>query len=255
MKGGKTNMKKMDKSVKITLIIAVVVLAVFLMGFFGFRSLVTPVNTITGNGQSTIDAMPDLVSIYFAVITEGETSEEANIANTEIVDDLIVNLLMEGLERKDIQTQSFSIYPNYKWINDQNVEDGFIASHYFKIELSTEDSDNLGSIVDAGIIAGAGISSINFELSQEKQNEYKAEAIKLAAEDSKIKAESLAEGLGKKLGRLVSVSDSDFGYYPWPMYSGSGAVSEAAVAKEAATSIQPSEQTISASVTAVYRIR
>ena len=248
-------MKKMEKSVQKTLIIVVAISFVMLMGFFGFRTLVTPVNTITGNGQATIDATPDLVSIYLAVQTEGETSEEANTANTEIVDQLIINLLMEGLERKDIQTQSFSIYPNYKWIDNENIDDGFIASHYFKIELSTEDSDKIGSIVDAGISAGAGISSINFELSQEKQNEYKAEAIKLAAEDSRIKAEALAIGLNKKLGRLVSVSDNNFGYNPWVMYAGSGMVEDSAVAREAATSIQPAEQEITASVTAVYRIR
>ena len=116
-------------------------------------------------------------------------------------------------------------------------------------------ANRLSAVVDAGISAGAGISSINFELSPEKQSEYKAQAIKLAAEDAKTKAEALAEGLGKRIGRLVSVSDSDFGYSPWVLYSGSGMAEEAAVAKDAASSIQPSEQSITARVTAVYKIR
>ncbi len=245
----------MDKSVQITLVVVAAVLVLSLAGFLGIRALVTPANTISGNGQATIDVIPDLVSVYFTVQTEGETSEEANSENMQIVDDLIINLLMEGLERKDIQTQNFNIYPNYEWANGQRIGDGFIATHSLKIELSTEDTDKIGSIVDAGITAGAGISSINFELSQEKQSKYKAEAIRLAAEDSKLKAEALAEGLDKRLGRLVSVSDSNFGYNPWVMYASSGAVEDATVAREAATSIQPSEQTISARVTAVYRIR
>ena len=245
----------MDKSVQITLVVVAAILVLSLTGILGIRAIVTPMNTITGNGQATIDVLPDMVSIYFTVQTEGETSEEANTANTEIVNDLIINLLMEGLERKDIQTQYFNIYPDYDWVNNQQVDNGFVATHSLKIELSTEDTDKIGSIVDVGITAGAGISSINFELSQEKQNEFKAKAIRLAAEDSKTKAEALAEGLGKKLGRLVSVSNSDFGYNPWVMYEGLGVVSEASVAKAASVSIQPSEQTISARVTAAYRIR
>jgi len=244
----------MDKSVQKTSIIMAGVLIMFLVGFLGVKSLVSPSNTITGNGQATIDAVPDLVSVYFTVQTKGETSEEANSENAEIVDDLITNVLKKGFERKDIQTQSFNVYPEYKYVNNQRKESGYTATHSLKVEMSTEQSEKIGSVIDAGIEAGAGISNINFELSQEKQNKYKAEAIKLAAEDSRIKAQALASGLGKELGKLVSVSDSNFGYNPWIMYSGSGIAEDAAIAKEAATSIQPSEQKITARVTAVYRI-
>ena len=245
----------MDKSVQKTLIIMAGILVVALIVLVGFTSLVAPANTITGNGQATIDAMPDLVSVYFTVQTRGETSEEANSENAEITDDLITNILKKGFERKDIQTQSFNVYPDYKYVNNQRKENGYVATHSLKVEMPTEQSEKIGSVIDAGIEAGAGISNINFELSQEKQNKYKAEAIRLAAEDSRIKAEALAQGLGKELGKLVSVSDSDFGYNPWIMYSGSGMAEDAAIAKQASTSIQPSDQKISASVTAVFKIK
>lgn len=231
------------------------ILIAVLIVLVGFTSLISPSNTITGNGQATIDVVPDLVSVYFTVQTNGDTSEEANSENVEIVDDLITNILKEGFERKDIQTQNFNVYPDYKYVNNQRKENGYIATHSLRVEMPTEQSEKIGSVIDAGIEAGAGISNINFELSQAKQNEYKAEAIKLAAEDSKIKAEALANGLGKELGKLVSVSDSNFGYTPWRVYSNSGIAEDAVMAKQASTSIQPSEQEISARVTAVYKIR
>ena len=247
-------MAKMDKSVQKTLIIVggILVLAVIMIIAF---SNFSGANTVTGNGQATIEAMPDLVGVYFNVQTEGDTSKEATDANSEILDDLITELIKEGFERSQIQTSGFSVYPNYEWKNGQRTENGYIATHNIKVELSATDATKIGNVIDAGVNAGAGISYINFELSQEKQNEYKAQALKQAAEDARIKAEAIANGLGKRLGRLVSTSDSNFNYYPWRVYEASaGASMDAAEAKQATTNIVPGDQDIYASVTAVFKL-
>jgi len=246
----------MEKSVQITLIIVLGVVVLFGMLYSSFFSLMPETNTVTGNGESSIDVVPDLVTVYFNVETKADTSKEATDENAKIVDDLITNIIREGFSREDIQTQDFNIYPDYTWVNGQRRENGYRATHRIRLEMSTERTDKIGDVIDAGIEAGAGISYINFELSQEKQNEYKTEAIKLAAEDARIKAQALAQGLDKNLGKLVSVSNSDFRYSPWLAYaSSSGTVEDAELAKEATTDIQPSKQEITARVTAVYKLR
>ncbi len=247
MKGG-----KMEKSVQITLTIVAGIVILALIGTAVLSSIVpSQANTISVTGEATIDATPDLVAIYFNVETKGNTSETASDANAEIVDQLIINVLREGFERKDIQTQSFNVYPEYSWINNQRKENGFRATHSIRIEMSTDDASKIGEVVDAGINAGAGVGYINFELSQENQNKYKAEAMKSAAEDAKIKAEAVADGFDKRLGRLVSTSVDDYGYSPWRLY---GAMATMEEAKQVSTDIQPSEQEITARVTAVYKI-
>ena len=245
----------MDKSIAITLIIVLGIIVLTGFTYTTFSVFLPSTNTITGNGEATVEAIPNLVTIYFNVETEGDTSQEATEENAEIVDDLIVNVLKLGFERKDITTSNFNVYPNYKWEDRNREEDGYKATHRIRIEMSTDYTSKIGQVIDAGVEAGAGISYINFELSQEKQNEYKAEAIKLAAEDAKIKAEALAKGLDKKLGKLISVSDSHFGYSPWRIYGAEGASLGVAEAKSATTNIQPGEQKISASVRAVFKIR
>ena len=250
-------MKKqaMEKSVQITLIVVVGVVILALLGYMALNSLNPSANTVTGQGTAKIEAIPDLVGVYFSVETKAPTSEEATSKNAEVVDELITNLVKERFERKEIQTMSFNVYPDYSWINNQQKSNGYRATHQIKVGLSTEDTDKIGEVIDIGVNAGAGISYINFELSQEKQNQYKSEALKLAAEDSKIKAQAVAEGLGKKLGSLVSTSTSDFNYYPWNLYTVSSSDSGVAEAKRATTDIQPGEQEISASVTAIYKLR
>ena len=244
----------MDKSVQITLIIVGGFILLALLGFIALNNLSPTSNTVTGNGEAIVKTVPDLVGVYFNVETKGATSEEATSKNSVIVDDLITSLVKEGFERKDIQTLSFNVYPDYSWINNNQKLNGYRATHQIRVELSTSDSGKIGDVIDASVGAGAGISYINFELSQVKQNEYKAEALKLAAEDAKIKASAIAEGLNKKLGNLVSTSSNNFNYNPWNLYTASSD-SGIAEAKRATTNIQPGEQEISASVTAIFKLR
>jgi uncharacterized protein YggE len=250
---------KIDKSVQITglVVIGIIILGLIIVGSLDNLNS-NPSNTVSVLGQSTIKTIPDIVGIYFNVETSGITSEEAADENSEIVSKLKDNLVALGLSRESIKTQYFNVGKDYYWDGNKQVDRGFKATHTLKVEISTDDYEKLGKIIDEGIKAGAGIGYINFELSQEKQNELKADAIKLAARDARIKAESVAEGFDKRLGELVSTSVNDWGYYPWALYDSRGMAEDsvsASGAKEAATNIVPSEQEISASVQAVYKIK
>jgi len=251
-------MHKTEKSVQITSIIVLGIIILAIIGYYAFQSVIPSSNTVTGNGEAIIEAIPDLVGIYFNIETSGKTSQEAKDANSEIFNELKSSLLNNGFNKEDIKTQNFNIYPEYEWINNKRIQKGYKAVHSIKVEFSTEDTEKISDVIDAGANAGAGISYINFELSQELQNQYKAEALKLAAEDARIKAESIAEGLGMSVGKLVSVSSSDFGYRPWILYEASADIAVSEIAKEATeeiTGIQPSEKDISARVTAVFKLK
>ncbi len=226
----------------------IVILALIEMNSSGFSSQ----NTISVSGTSTIKAMPDIIGVYFNVDTQGATSSEAADKNSEIVDSLTNSLISKGFEREDIKTQSYSVYPEYDYKTGTGKITGYRATHSLRVELSADDSEKIGDVLDSGVDSGAGISYINFELSQENQNKYKGEAMKLAAQDATSKAEGIAEGLDKKLGKLVSVSVDSYDYIPWLARDFAGAT--AAEAKQEATSIVPSEQEVSARVTAVFKI-
>lgn len=238
----------MEKTVKTTIIIAVTLVVMTLI----IVSAINPAsNTITSNGQSEIEVMPDLITVYFSIETQGSTSKIAEDKNSEISDSLTAKLIEEGFERTEIQTVSYNIYPDYDWNSGSRKIISYRTSHMVKVELSVEDSEKLGSIVNAATDSDALISSINFELSKDKENEYKAEVLKLAAQDAKMKAKAIADGLGKRLGKLVSTSDNNFYYAPSRIY---GVESSEKSLDQATANIQPGEQKITASVTTVYKI-
>ena len=213
--------------------------------------------TVNVEGISTIKATPDIVKVYFNMETNASTSSEATSSNAEQVEEMITSLVKLGLERKQIQTQNFNVYPWQEWENNKYVDKGYKASHQIVIELTSSQFSLVGSVIDAGTEAEAMISYINFELSQEKQNEYKAQAFNQASQDARTKAESIASGLGKSVGDVVSVSTQDWNYNPWPLYNNRGGVmmAESSMAKDATTNIQPSTQEVTGQVSVMYSLR
>lgn len=248
----------MHNSIKVTLIIAATVLVIAAMAMSVFNGA-NPYNqrTISVQGQSQLKVLPDLATVYFSIETNASTAVAAKDKNAEITDALITALVKKGFERKDITTENFNVYPDYSWENGKQESRGFKATHSVKVEMPAEETSKLGDAVDAGINAGALVSYINFELSQEKQNQYKAQALNEATTDARIKAEAIASGLGKKLGDIASVSDSSFDYYPWRAYQNTLSVAEdyaGGTAKAAVSSIQPGEQDVNARISVAYRL-
>jgi len=246
-------MKKVDNSIKITgmIIVGIIVVALIIISAF---NRMAPTETVSATGIAEIEVMPDLVTVNFNVETKGDSAAEAKDANAEIVEDVINALLDLGFSREDIVTQNFNVYEEYDWTDNGRKSIGFKANHMIKVEFSIDEKDKIGEVVDAGIDNGALLSYINFELSRDLQNEYKAEALKLAAEDARIKAEAIVDGLGADVGRVVSTSSSNFDYYPrmvFAMEDSAGSVKGA----EVATNIQLGEQTVSAQVSVTYKLK
>lgn len=245
----------MEKAVKITLIISVAVLLIVFGGITYVKSILAPVsNTVSAIGESKIKVVPDVTSVYFFVETKDKSAETTKNNNNVIYNKITSALLISGIDEKDISTEQFSVNENFEWDGTQSVKNGFIAQHYAKVNL--KDVDKAGKVIDAVVDNEGRINYINFELSQEKQNSYKTDALKLASEDARKKAESIANGLGKSLGSLVSVQTDEFNYNPWPIFAArDSGIMKKAVVKEAVSNINPSEKDVTARVVVVYKIK
>ncbi len=244
---------KLEKSVQVTLIIIAAVLVITFGGMYFYKSNFSSQNTIAVNGQGIEKVTPDLISVYFNVDTKASTSGAAESSNSEIVTKLKNAIVALGFSENDLKTENYNIYPDYDY-STGGIK-GYRATHSLRIEFSTDKKDKISEVIDAGASAGAGISYINFELSPSLEQEYKSKAIQTASADAKVKAEAIAAGFSKRLGRLVSVSLDSFNYYPTRVFDSSvSGGSSVEGAKTAVAGITPSEEEVSAYVTAVYRL-
>ena len=250
----------MDKSIKITLIIAVtVLLAIGIIGF-GFYKTANPTSgqVISVDGTSTIKVTPNLVTVHFNIETNGSDAKIAKDANAVILDNLVTSMIKLGFARADIKTEAMNIYPWSDWVNGKTVDKGYKASHQVTLVLNTSDASLISDVIDSGVDAGALLSYINFELSNDKQNEYKALALKQAGEDARTKAIAIADGLGLKVSsKPISVTTSSYQYTPWNMYSAGAEMNardNAAGAKLAVSNIVPGEQEVYGNIQVTYKI-
>ena len=234
-----------------TILIAIIILLVG--GFLFYTNSNKEKTTITVTGQSKIESLADQVIVYVGIETLKKTTEESKDENAMISDDILTALIKADIPKADIETSSYNIYPEY----DYNYETGKQSLKGYKtvniLKIKTKDFSRVGKIVDSSVDAGAtNIQGINFELSQEKQNQIKTEAISKASEDAKIKAQATAQGLNAKLGRVKSVTIADYNYYPFPIYT---AESGADVRKVVSTEILPSKLEVTANVNVVFEIQ
>jgi uncharacterized protein YggE len=212
-------------------------------------------NTLFVSGSATATASPDKVTIQFSVITDDESAQVSQQENSEASAAVRSALIAKGLSLEDIETTGYSLSElrEYDYETRKYVDKGFRTVNSMKIELS--DIGKAGEMIDAAVSGGANsVTGVYFGLSDSKMQEMRLEALKAAGENAVEKADSLAEGLGVSVTRLMSATEG-YTSVPSPSYR-SYAVDDMAMAEGAAapTEVTPGDISVTATVSAVFEI-
>lgn len=167
-----------------------------------------PPPSIYTNGSSSRSVAPDQLMISFGVETTKKTAKESQEENASKVSAIKASVRELGLDDSEIKTSYFSV--------DAMKEDSglpllkitsFKTTHLLTLKVT--DLEKGGDILDAITNAGANrIDRVSFTLKDETRNELQIQMLKLAAEDARHRAESIALGLKVKLGAPLSARDS-----------------------------------------------
>jgi len=243
------------KNLNLTAIIIVVLVVAGLLagiGIFASKLPTSTEKTVSATGNFDMQVDPDEAIVYLNIQTRELTAEAAKNQNAEITGKVLAALDKIGISKTDMQTENYNIYPEYDWSNGTQKLIGYTAQN--SVKVTTKNFDTIGKIVDGAVDAGALISYINFDLSSQKNNDYKVAVLANASSDARRKAEAIASGLGKGLGELVSVQSSDYNYQPYPLYRAE-TVSAGVAPKAVATDITPKKLDVSATVTVTFKLR
>lgn len=213
----------------------------------------TEKNSIVVTGEGIVTVNPDKAVLHFGVETIDTTAKAAQNKNVQIVENAIAELKKIGIAEKDIKTSRYSVYPQYKY-NDSTEErilTGYRVNNNF--EVTTKNVDNTGIIMDAAMKAGVTTNN-GVYFSVENPNQYYAQALKLAVENSKQSANVIAQTLGTTIKETINVTEmGNRNSYLKESYSEG---ISAAMARDADTSAIPDIRydkiEISAFITATY---
>jgi len=210
-------------------------------------------NTINVDGMSEISVEPDEAEVWAGISVVKNSAEEAQSEVNEVINAMIDGLRYKGIKEEDIETERLNLYEEYSWEEGKRTSIGWRASQTLKI--STDDLTKVGEIVDISVKNGANqLNNINFKLSKEKESEFKKQALAEATKNAKEKAETIAESLDARLGKIKTVSESNFGYRPYMYEMAKAASSDMEIVEEAAA-VMPSDVSVTANINIVYYIK
>ena len=184
---------------------------------------------ISINGQGQITVAPDIATVYLGVSAQAAKVAEAQAQAAAAMEKVMTSLTGAGIDKKDIQTQSYSI----QQISKPNLISGSIAVPPEKVPMPVPPPtttpvttgfvyqvsnmvvvkiraiEKTGSVLDSVSTAGGDlirVNSINFSVDQ--PDKYYSQARALAMADAKAKAAQLASLAGVTLGKATFVSEN-----------------------------------------------
>ncbi|MBQ1913988.1 MAG: SIMPL domain-containing protein [Selenomonadaceae bacterium] len=157
------------------------------------------------NGQGMAQAAPDEAVVTISVTnhaSDAKTAQQVNVSKASAIQNAIKGL---GIEDKDIQTRNYSFYPTYSSEKGhENEINGYQASN--SILVTIHDLGLVGQVIDTALGHGANqISSLDFRIRNTEK--LRKEALTSAIRDARNKADIIAQGLGKRIVGIKTVSE------------------------------------------------
>jgi uncharacterized protein YggE len=160
---------------------------------------------ITVHGHSELKVKPDIAYINLSVTTQTREQSEAVATNAQRSVNLIAALKKVGIASQDIQTQSYTVQPQYDYNTSPPLSVGYQVTNSFQVTI--RDLTKVGLILDTASKQGStSAGDVQFDISDHSR--YQGEALVAAVADAKSRADLMAGAAGVSLGRLVSLSDT-----------------------------------------------
>ena len=172
---------------------------------------------LAASGEGEVKVAPDRADVALAVEAAEKSLADAERKVGEGVAELLK--LCESLQipKGRVRSAQLSVQPQYDGsvLNNRPRIVGYVVSRQVDVEL--EDLAKLGRLLQGAVGNGANrVSGVAFRSS--KKDQHQREALARAAEDARDNAAALARALGVKLGRLHTLTASESGGGPPPMY-------------------------------------
>jgi uncharacterized protein len=205
---------------------------------------------ISATGEVT--RIPDLAIISAGVQTLQPTATAAIEENANRMERVRAALKRAGIADKDIQTSTINLNPEYRYVENQPPRlTGYRATN--NVNVKFRDLKRSGAILDALVAEGANQingPSLTIDKPEAAYDEARAKAIAVG----QARAELYARALGKRVVRLLSVSEGGGYRMPPPMPYAADAVMVSAQ-RVAKTEIDPGTQELQVTLAMSFELQ
>jgi len=199
--------------------------------------------TVVGSGE--VKGVPDTLTADVSIESVAPDVTTAMNQTNDRQKAVLAALSSGGIDAKDISTTQVSLQPQY---GENSTITGYRASNSIQVTIRKLDSASqvLASIISAGGDA-TRLDSVSYSI--EDDSELVSDARARAFNDAKDRAQQYAQLSGLSLGKIISISEAPAGSQPPPVPV---PMPRGAMATE--VPLQPGQQTVGFSVTAIWEL-
>lgn len=155
-------------------------------------------------GQSSVSKVPDLFHFSLYIEEKGPVISKLNDSLTDKTGRIIKSLLDQGVEEKDIASMQVQLQPWYEHRNGITEQKGFVLSR--TVHISLRALKLYDKVLDSVFKIGATRMD-GFEYGFDDPQSLYLQALELAVEDARVRAEKLAAAAGVKVGKVTSINE------------------------------------------------
>jgi len=237
---------------------------IFLIGIFVMMAyLVFSNRDITINNNSDLDSSiavdgkaetfvkPDTASVSFSITKKAQSTDVAMKSVNERMSSLVKGLTALGIDKKDIKTTGYNVYPQYSYKDSKQHFEGYRVTQTISVIIRDlkKASDVLALVNNAGV---DDVSGLNFYVDDTDGIKEKLRAQAIA--NAKQKAEKLEKELGVKFVGIIGYDEygSDDNIYP---AARGYMAADAEMAPTPKPEVPTGQNQFSTNVSVIYRIK
>jgi uncharacterized protein len=206
---------------------------------------------IAVTGSAEVAAAPDRAMVSLGAVVESKQAQDAQKQIAQIMQRVIKDIKSQGVPDEKIRTAGLSLSPVYSHPAPRAGQEpeaprivGYRAAN--TVQVQVDELERVGGVIDAGIAAGANqLNGLSFDLRDDLKQ--RKQALQLAAQEARSKAEAVAASLNLQLGEVLEMREEGSpAAYP--------AERRFAASSAAGTPIQPGQVQVSAGVHVRFRL-
>jgi uncharacterized protein YggE len=185
--------------------------------------------SVTAHAEAIINVEPDQAEIDMGVVTQARNAPDAARENTDKLLKVLGEVKKLLTKDDEVKTAAYSLTPNYRYPREGGKPEitGYTATNIIRIK--TRSLEKVAKLIDAGMQSGANtIHRLVFTLKDEHSAQI--EVLRLASAKARAKAEEMANAIGMKMIKILTVTEGERGVRPLMMAQTRGAAMEAAAA-------------------------
>jgi uncharacterized protein YggE len=168
---------------------------------------------VVSAGEGVVKRAPDRAWVNISAESRARDPREAQRANAAAMSAVMERLKGTGLPADAIRTLAYDLQPEFDYHEGRQTLRGYVARN--TIEVRVDELPRLGEILDAAVTAGAtSVAGVRFDLKDRTGAER--EALRLAVEDARARADAAAGGAGLRVDTVVKIEEQREGHFPPP---------------------------------------